>query len=60
MNIWEIFSVSPCWIGFHDWRFIKGWDDPEDESGHTRTDRDVCQRCGLACYRHTAPKEKQP
>ncbi len=47
MNLWEILSgvFSRCTLGVHDWKFIKGWEDPEDESGHSRTDRYVCQRC---------------
>jgi hypothetical protein len=47
MNLAEILAgiFSRCTLGIHDWKRVKGWDDPHDESGHTRTDRDVCQRC---------------
>jgi hypothetical protein len=47
MNLCEILSAifSRCTLGIHKWKRIEGRDDPDDESGHYRTARDVCQRC---------------
>lgn len=36
---------SSCTFGLHKWKYIEGHEDPDDETGHTRTPREVCQRC---------------